>query len=231
MNTRKVSHSGSMTFVGRGKFRRLGSGAVPFGVSTKSRARVAVEPATFWAVHWYQAASENLAHGISKVEAPLPSLDIRISGPGVIGTPSCQTSSVSEKFVIDTTDRIRKCYLLPRDTWNRRADCACHKDNGFSFLHARCNETFYKFRRDYLFLLDNVQIALTGGFASFIPSNACYYAGVGTTHICNHQWIVTGFIYEDFMSHVIGDLLTIYVPSNFGIRTTSYATVKSENDI
>lgn len=78
-----------MTFVGRGKFRRLGSGAVPLGVSTKSRARVAVEPATFCAVHWYQAASENLARGISKVEAPLPSLDIRTSGPGVIGTPSC----------------------------------------------------------------------------------------------------------------------------------------------
>lgn len=77
-----------MTFVGRGKFRRLGSGAVPFGVSTKSRARVAVEPATFCAVHWYQAASENLARGISKVEAPLPSPDMRTSGL-VIGMPSC----------------------------------------------------------------------------------------------------------------------------------------------
>lgn len=43
----RKSHSGSMIFVGRGKFRRLGSGVVPFGVSTKSRARVAVEPATF----------------------------------------------------------------------------------------------------------------------------------------------------------------------------------------
>lgn len=50
-----------MTFVGRGKFRRLGSGAAPFGVSTKSRALVAVEPATFCAVHWYQAASDNFA--------------------------------------------------------------------------------------------------------------------------------------------------------------------------
>jgi len=79
-----------MTFVGRGKFRRLGSGVIPFGVSTKSRARVAVEPAIFCAVHWYQAASENLAHGMSKVEAPLPSLDIRISGLGIIGTPSCK---------------------------------------------------------------------------------------------------------------------------------------------
>lgn len=55
------THSGSMTFVGRGKFRRLGSGAAPFGVSTKSRALVAVEPATFCAVHWYQAASDNFA--------------------------------------------------------------------------------------------------------------------------------------------------------------------------
>lgn len=77
-----------MTFVGRGKFRRLGSGAAPFGVSTKSRARVAVEPATFCAVHWYQAASDNFAQGMSKVEAPLPSVCTRTSGPGVIGTPS-----------------------------------------------------------------------------------------------------------------------------------------------
>lgn len=58
---RMETYSGSMTFVGRGKFRRLGSGATPFGVSTKSRARVAVEPATFCAVHWYQAASDIFA--------------------------------------------------------------------------------------------------------------------------------------------------------------------------
>lgn len=77
-----------MTFVGRGKFRRLGSGAAPFGVSTKSRARVAVEPATFCAVHWYHAASDDLAQGISKIDAPLPSVDMRTSGPGAIGTPS-----------------------------------------------------------------------------------------------------------------------------------------------
>lgn len=46
-----ITYSGSIIFVGRGKFKRLGSGAAPFGVSTKSRARVAVEPATFCAVH------------------------------------------------------------------------------------------------------------------------------------------------------------------------------------
>lgn len=98
-----------MTFVGRGKFRRLGSGAVPFGVSTKSRARVAVEPATFCAVHWYQAASENLARWISKVEAPLPSLDIRTSGPGVIGTPSCgRRVRVRSCRRMATNDRIRR---------------------------------------------------------------------------------------------------------------------------
>lgn len=77
-----------MTFVGRGKFRRLGSGAAPFGVSTKSRARVAVEPATFCAVHWYQAASDNFTQGMSRDEAPVPSADIRTSGPGANGTPS-----------------------------------------------------------------------------------------------------------------------------------------------
>lgn len=95
-----------MIFVGRGKFRRLGSGVVPFGVSIKSRARVAVEPATFWAVHWYQAASENLAHGMSKVEAPLPSLDIRISGPGVIGTPSCKKGLIVQRNCDYAADRM-----------------------------------------------------------------------------------------------------------------------------
>lgn len=77
-----------MIFVGRGKCKRLGSGVGPFGVSTKSRARVAVEPAVFCAVHWYQAASENVALGMSNVEAPLPSVDIRTSGPGDIAIPS-----------------------------------------------------------------------------------------------------------------------------------------------
>lgn len=76
-----------MTFVGLGRLRRRGSGADPLGVSTKSRARVAVEPATFWAVHWYQAASDALARGMSSVEAPL-SIVMCTSGPGTIGTPS-----------------------------------------------------------------------------------------------------------------------------------------------
>jgi hypothetical protein len=86
VSTQKT-YSGSMTFVGLGRLRRRGSGADPLGVSTKSRARVAVEPATFWAVHWYQAASDALARGISNVEAPL-SIVMCTSGPGTTGTPS-----------------------------------------------------------------------------------------------------------------------------------------------
>lgn len=77
-----------MTFVGRGKFKRLGSGIAPLGVSTKRRALVAVEPATFCAVHWYQAASENFDNGISRVDDPPPSVDMRTSALGDIGTPS-----------------------------------------------------------------------------------------------------------------------------------------------
>lgn len=30
------------------------------------------------------------------------------------------------------------------------------------------------------------------------------------------------------MSHVIGDLLAVYIPSNLGIWSTSYATIESE---
>jgi hypothetical protein len=41
------TYSGSITLVGLGRLRRRGSGADPLGVSTKSRARVAVEPATY----------------------------------------------------------------------------------------------------------------------------------------------------------------------------------------
>lgn len=73
-----VTHSGSITRVGRGKFKRLGSTTAAFGVLTKSLARVAVEPATFWAVHWYQDASVNLAHAISRVEDPVLSAVIVI---------------------------------------------------------------------------------------------------------------------------------------------------------
>uniref|UniRef100_A0A182QG61 Uncharacterized protein n=1 Tax=Anopheles farauti TaxID=69004 RepID=A0A182QG61_9DIPT len=70
---------------------RFCSGAGPFGVSTKSRARVAVVPATFWAVHWYQAASDAFARGMSTVVQPFSSLQICTSGPGTSGMPSfCQ---------------------------------------------------------------------------------------------------------------------------------------------
>lgn len=60
-----------MTLVGLGRLSLRGSGAdVCLSVSTKRRARVAVDPATFCAVHWYQAASEALARVMSKVDAP-----------------------------------------------------------------------------------------------------------------------------------------------------------------
>lgn len=92
-----------MTLVGRGKFKRLGgSGAVPLIASTNKRARVAVEPAMFWAVHWYQAASLIFDLEISKVEAPLPSVVMCTSGPGVIDTPSCNYDCINISKVIYT---------------------------------------------------------------------------------------------------------------------------------
>jgi len=60
-----------MTLVGLGKLSLLGSGSDKgLTASRKSRARVEVEPATFCAVHWYHAASDDLAPAILKVEAP-----------------------------------------------------------------------------------------------------------------------------------------------------------------
>lgn len=64
-----------MNLTGFGKWGLWGwAGPEGLVVCTWRRARVAAEPAEFWALHWYQPASEPLALRICSVEAPLWSL-------------------------------------------------------------------------------------------------------------------------------------------------------------
>lgn len=120
---------------------------------------------------------------------------------------------------------------MPCDTWNRRADSACHEDHGLSFLHARGDEALDEFRRDHLLLLDDAQVTLTRGLAGLVSCDARYDTGVGAIHVCDHQRVIAGLVHEDLVCHVVGDLLAVYVPGHLGIRAAGYATIKSGNRV
>lgn len=117
---------------------------------------------------------------------------------------------------------------MPRDAWNRRADRACHKHHRLSLLHARRDETLHEFRRDHLLLLDYVKIALAGGLAGLVSSDAGHHTGIGATHVRDHQRIIAGLVHEDLVSQIVGDLLAVYKPSDLGVWTAGNATIESE---
>ena len=65
---------------------------------------MAVEPAVFCAVHWYQAASLYLAREMSSVEAPLESVVICTSGLDEMVTPSCGYFPNDNIYIIRNLD-------------------------------------------------------------------------------------------------------------------------------